>query len=145
MNSDPNNDSEIVLSPKTSWVHQMHSLLTQPAHPGAHRRAQVCAHGRVVGDTAVSWPWPPAMWQALMAVSQGVVPCRWRCPCAVSWLGWPCRDTAASSHAPFLITIQLMYCDTILCHSSPCCHDTMTCITTNFFFSQPTFISVTIH
>ena len=44
----PNSDSKTVLSPKIGWVHQVHSLLAQLAHPGALRRAQARARGRVV-------------------------------------------------------------------------------------------------
>ena len=49
----PNSDSETVPSPKTGWVHKVHSLLAQLAHLGAHRRAQAR------GCMAVSWAlWP---------------------------------------------------------------------------------------
>ena len=49
----------------------MHSLLTQPAHPGARARMVVSW-----AAAAVSWLWPPTVPQALNAVS---------------WPSWPCR------------------------------------------------------
>ena len=52
----PKSDSGTVPSPKTGWVHQVHSLLAQPAHPGAHRhvRSRVAAWppGHVAGTPA---------------------------------------------------------------------------------------------
>ena len=53
----PKIDSGTVLSQtgsKTGWVHQVHSLLAQPAHPGAHRRAHAWPCRGL--QPAVSWP-----------------------------------------------------------------------------------------
>ena len=86
MNSVPNSDSEIVLSPKTGWVHSVHpqpSLRAQaeprPSEPG---RIVAAATGRVVGTVAVS--------QALSrVVSQARQPCRGRMPRASTTVSWP--------------------------------------------------------
>ena len=61
----PNSDSKTVLSPKTEQVHSVHSQLTQPARPGAHRRSQ--ARVRM----AVSWALRPSR-------GRGPRPCRRR-------------------------------------------------------------------
>ena len=59
------------------------------AHPGPHRRAQVCVHLAVSwAGLAVSWPRLPAKSQPQATVSQRscralcrVVPCAYACPC----------------------------------------------------------------
>ena len=94
----PNSDSEIVLSPKTGWVHQVHSLLTQPTHPGEHRRTQasawLCRHA----------PSRPCRGHSGCVMARRR-PCRRRCM-VVSW-AWPPAVLRHSNLAPFLVTIHL--------------------------------------
>ena len=75
----PNSDSEPVLSPKTGWVHQVHSL-GQPVHTNALRRARVAVSWHLSGlvtslGPVISWPGP--------AVSQ-------ECAACANALLWPC-------------------------------------------------------
>ena len=74
MNSGPNSDSETVLSPKTGWVPQVHSLLTSlrtQARPGVRARAVSWA------DMAVSWSTADRVMAWSLAVSwPGPRPCR---------------------------------------------------------------------
>ena len=88
------------MSPKTGWVHQVHSLRTQ-AGPGAH------AHGRVMGPTTVA--------PDRVAGSDG------RVAGAVSHAWLAVSRHSAQPHALSLlppITIHYMYCDTVPCPAS---------------------------
>ena len=116
----PISDSETVLSPKTGWVNQVHSPLAQPAHPGAHRRAQVRAHGRVVGYCGRG-PQPCRSAQAALS---------WPCAARANAVSWPClavsRHIACSlapswsRYSPCIVTQSLLL---------PCSHVT-NCIVT---------------
>ena len=157
MNKGPNSDSETVLSPKTEWVHQVHSLTSQ--------HAQVCPGTRA---GVVSWARPGRVVALRPAVSQRRWPCRGRVPRAWMAVSWPrsrhngptscpswsqyttgycntnsttarplmslyngCIVTHSSPSLPSLRSqYDFLYCDTLSQPSSHCYHDTMPCIMT---------------
>ena len=96
----PNSDSETILSPKTGWVHQVHSLLDHPAHPGEHRYAWPC---RGTPSESYRRPQPAVSWARRVA---GVVPRAWLL----------CRGLAG------------LYCDTTQPCLAPFSHNTPECI-----------------
>ena len=73
-----NGDSETIPSRKTRSKTKPGARAPTLAQLGTQARTGAHMPGRVVGATAVSWPWPSA-------VSQDVMPCRKR-PNAVSWV-----------------------------------------------------------
>ena len=98
-----NSDSKTVLSPKTgSKPSQVHSARAQD-RPGA------LDYGRVVGATAVSWPWPPT-------VSQGAMLCR-RHPSAVSQGAAPTPYHGLASR----VATQQPQPSSLFCHNTPRC------------------------
>ena len=136
----PIGDSETVLSPnigsKTGWVHQEYSV---HSHNPACARAWPCRGA----PSAVSWrrqhrvvAWPLGRVAGLAAVS-------WHAGGRVVALNRAVSRHKACSLAPFLVTIHLGVLQYKLSHSIHCCHDTMTCITTQFF-PQPASLSITI-
>ena len=118
------------------------------ACPGAHRRAQARARVSYRGlKGAVSQaPSRPCHGRSGRVVAVCRAP-----SLAMSWLGWPCHDTAQASCSLLLVTTQFVYCDTnFLSHQPPqsrykfcivtlpsptnfrSCHNTLTCIATHF-------------
>ena len=91
----PNSDSETVLSQKIGWVHQVHSLLAQLAHPGAHRRARV----------AILWRPQPAVSQAPTGRVMGAGRHVAGAPLAVSWLSCVVLRHSPASNS-FILTIH---------------------------------------
>ena len=82
----PNSDSEPVLSPKTGWVHQVHSL-GQPVHTGAFRHARV----------AMSWH-PSGLITSLGPVISWLGPAILQeCAARANVVSWPCL--AVSLHS----------------------------------------------
>ena len=105
----PNSDSEIVLSPKTGWVHQVHNQLTQPANPSAPRRART---------GAVSWPlWPcrgpsPRPCRRVDGRVAGPQPAVSQACCAPCMaVSWP-RSQHTLPHALFWSQYTAVYCNT---------------------------------
>ena len=137
----------------------MHSLLTQPAHPGAHRHAQVSARLAVSqAQGVVSWSQGPAVSRAQGAVSWAQAPCRSALAVVsqampLAWLSC-CKPVSRYSPMPqasfwprykFCIATRLLPTLLLHCHNTPECiaihstpvlkpfsHDTNYCIVTPY-------------
>ena len=121
----PNSDSKTVLSQKLVKC----TVCTHTAQPARIGRAQAARGCRIVA--------PPA------GRFVGAVAVSWHAGGSVVALNRVVSRHKACSLAPFLVTIHLDVLQYKLNHSIPYCHDTMTCITTQFF-PQPAYLSITI-
>ena len=108
----PKIDSGTVLS--QNWVKQTECTKCTACWPSQHTQVRTGARtpGRVVGAAAVSWSLPPAVSQALMAVSQRVWPCHGQAPRVLAQCrNSPARCIARHSSAGQPSKVTIHYCD----------------------------------
>ena len=138
----PNSDSETVLSPKTGWVHQVHSLLAQPAHPTVHRRDQARARMAVSqAVAAVSWPWPSTVCKVLCRVVGALASCHRHYAARLAVVSWACLAIQLpASCSPGHNTLCILQYKSPV--ARPSCHDTIPSIAIQYPLFQPLLVTI---
>ena len=114
-------------------MHQVHSLLAQQAHPGAHRRTQESERGRVTAPPVLCHSLAPGRVAGQAAVSQALarpyrglgLPCRGRrAPCHRR-CAWMCPNTAQALCPYPPVTIHFSVLRHSTCSPAPFGHNTV--------------------